>query len=185
MYPSSIDTTMSKEMLPEKLSMNQAVGRESLPIVQQTKKSRREGKMIFLLMAAGIGILLLAGIFLLPYANSLRDNIFGVSSNSPHMSSDITASTAPLASTFKAIDADGIEIDTKNGAARSDQITLSGYSDSRYSTKLHCLIDTLPLYCDGGPIEILGLPDGNHEFRIMEPGSAGSVVRVFSWNVRS
>jgi hypothetical protein len=176
---------MSKEMLPEKLSMNQAVGRESLPIVQQTKKGRREGKMIFHLTAAGIGILLLAGIFLLPYVNSLRDNILGVSSASPHMSSDITESTAPLAGTFKAIGAHGIEIDSRNGAARSDQITLSGYSDSTYSTKLHCLIDTLPLYCDGGPIDISGLPDGNHEFRIMEPGSASSVVRVFSWNVHS
>ena len=91
-------------MLPEKSGMNQAVGREPLSIVQQTKKSRREGRMIVLIMAAGIGILLLASIFLMPYVKPLRDNILSVSSTSPPRSSDITESTAPLAVTFKAID---------------------------------------------------------------------------------
>jgi NAD(P)-dependent dehydrogenase (short-subunit alcohol dehydrogenase family) len=67
------------------------------------------------------------------------------------------------------------------GIASSEQITLTGYSHSQYSTKMLCTIDMLPLYCDGSPIVISGLPAGKHTFTIMEPSGGETIVRVFSW----
>ena len=58
-------------MLPEKLSGNQGLRSESLPIVTGTNKAKREKLKVVFLMAVGIGILVLASIFLLPHVNSL------------------------------------------------------------------------------------------------------------------
>jgi hypothetical protein len=89
--------------------------------------------------------------------------------------------TAAMSLSFEAKDAEGNVIHISNGLGRSEQITISGYSDIGYSTKLRCSIDTLPVYCDGSPITISGLPHGKHKFSIAETGSAETVVRVFNW----
>ena len=125
----------------------------------------------------------MATIVLLPYVNSLEGNIFdGVSSSSTTDSGNhaFEATTTALGASFKAIDAKGDVIENNDGVARSEQITLTGYSDSLYSTKMLCTIDMLSLYCDGSPIAISGLPDGKHTFTIMEPSSGETTVRVFS-----
>jgi hypothetical protein len=173
---------MSKEMLPEKLSGNQGLRSESLPIVTGTNKAKREKLKVVFLMAVGIGILVLASILLLPYMNSLGGSMLGSISSNTDSGSRALEATATLAPSFKAIDASGDAIDFSNGVARSDRITISGYSDSRYSTKLQCTIDALPVYCDGSPITIAGLPSEEHRFRVVEPSSSETKVRVFSWN---
>jgi hypothetical protein len=89
--------------------------------------------------------------------------------------------TAAMSPSFEARDAEGNVIHINNGLGRSEQITISGYSDIGYSTKLRCSIDTLPVYCDGSPITISGLPHGKHKFSIAETGSAETVVCVFNW----
>ena len=86
-----------------------------------------------------------------------------------------------MSPSFEARDAEGNVIHISNGVARSEQITISGYSDIGYSTKLRFSIDTLPVYCDGSPIAISGLPHGKHKFSIAETSSAETVVRVFNW----
>lgn len=173
---------MSKEILPEKLSRDHGLGPESLPVVIETNKGKREGLLVVFLMAVGIGILVSASIFLLPYVNSLGGSILGsMSSTADSGSSSVVEATAALAPSFIATDAIGNVIDISNGVARSEQITISGYSDSRYSTKLHCSIDGLPVYCDGSPITISGLPHGEHRFSVLEPSSAETIIRVFSW----
>jgi hypothetical protein len=173
---------MSKEMLPEKLSGDQGLGPESPPIVTETNKGKRERLIVVFLMAVGIGILVLASIFLLPYVNSLEGSILGrTSSATTDSGSAALEATAALPPSFIATDAGGDEIQISNGLARSGQITISGYSDSGYSTKLRCSVDTLPVYCDGSPITITGLPHGEHKFSIAETGSDETVVRVFNW----
>lgn len=168
-------------MLPEKLTRDHGLGPESLPVVKETNKGKREGLIVVLLMSVGIGILVLVSIFLLPYVNSLGGSIPGGMSSATDSGSGALEATTALEPSFKAIDAAGDMIDSGKGVAKSDQITISGYSDGTYSTNLRCSIDTLPVYCDGSPIAVLGLPEGNHELHIVEVGSAEPVVHVFKW----
>jgi hypothetical protein len=176
---------MSKEMLPEKLSSDQGLGPGSVPIIKETNKGKTERLIVIFLMAVGVGIVVFASILLLPYLNSLGGSIFGSKSSTTDSAGLMLEATAPLAPSFKAIDGGGSEISISNGVARSEQISISGYSDSVYSTELQCWIDTLPVYCDGSPITIIGLPDGNHELRIVEAGGAGTEVNLFSWTTSS
>ena len=177
---------MNKEMLPRKLS--EGLAHESLPTIIETNKEKREGLILVCLIAVGVLIVPLASIVLLPYVKSLEGNIFGgvSSSTTDNGNHAFEATTTALGASFKAIDAKGDVIENNDGVARSEQITLTGYSDSVYSTKMLCTIDMLSLYCDGSPIAISGLPDGKHTFTIMEPSSGETIVRVFSWrNVSS
>jgi hypothetical protein len=110
-----------------------------------------------------------------------RDFNLGGRSSSTDSGSAALKVTAAMSLSFEARDAEGNVIHINNGLGRSEQITISGYSDIGYSTKLRCSIDTLPVYCDGSPITISGLPHGKHKFSIAETGSAETVVRVFNW----
>jgi hypothetical protein len=170
---------MSKEMLPSKLSEGPAS--ESQLTVIETNKEKRQGLILVCLIAVGGVIVPVASIALLPYVNFLEGNIFGGVIITTDSSSSALEATTALATSFKAKDGKGDVIDISNGVVRSEQITLTGYSDSLYSTKMLCTIDMLPVYCDGSPIAISGLPAGKHTFTIMEPSSGETIVRVFSW----
>jgi hypothetical protein len=174
---------MSKEMLSEKLKEDQGFGPESPPIVTETNKGKRERLMVVFLIAVGIGILVLASIFLLPYVNSLGGNILGGRSSAiTYSGSAALEATTPLPSSFIATDAKGDVIKNGDSIARSEQLTLTGYSNTQYSTEMLCTVDMLPVYCDGGPIIIPELPAGKHTITIMEPSNGGeTMVRVFSW----
>jgi hypothetical protein len=171
---------MNKEMLPENMSRDQGLERESLPNLRETNKKKR-GLVVILFMAIGIGILVSASIFLTPYLSSFGGRAFHSISGTTETDSPAIEVAAILEPSFEAIDARGTVIDSNKGIASSDQITISGYSQDTYNTKLYCSIDTLPIHCNGGPIEILGLPDGNHELRIVEPGNGETIIRVFEW----
>ncbi len=168
-------------MLPEKLSRDQGLGPEPLSLVIETNKGKRERLIVVFLMAVGIGILVLTSIVLLPYVNSLGSGVLGGVRGTTDSGSGALEATTTLASSFKATDARGNVIDISNGVAILEEITVSGYSDNKYSTKLLCSIDTLPVYCNGSPIAISGLPAGKHTFTIMEPSNGETIVRVFSW----
>ena len=174
-------------MLPEKLSTDESLEPESLPIIKDTNKGKREGLIVVFLMAAGVGIVVSASILLLllPSLNPLVDSVFSSKSTITDSASATLQASDTLAPSFKAIDGGGNEIGISNGVARSEQISISGYSDVGYSTELECWIDTLPVYCDGSPIIVAGLPDGVHEVRIVEPGSDGTKVSVFDWTTTS
>jgi hypothetical protein len=173
---------MSKEMLPTKLGGEQSLGPESTPIVIKSSKKAGQGVILVLLIAVGVGILALASIVLLTYVNSLGGNIFGgVDSSILNSGRDLVEANSAMSASFKATDAKGNEIVLSDGVARSEQITISDYSDTSYSTKLACSIDTLPVYCDGSPISLPGLPHGKHTFTISEPISGETIVRVFTW----
>ena len=166
-------------MLPRKLS--EGLAPESPPTVIETNKEKRQGLILVCLMAVGVVIVPVASIVLLPYVNSLEGNIFGGVSSITDSANDAFEATTPLGASFKAIDAKGDVIENNDGVARSEQITLTGYSNSLYSTKMLCTIDMLSLYCDGSPIAISGLPAEKHTFTVMEPSSGETIVRVFSW----
>jgi hypothetical protein len=172
---------MSKEMLPEKLSRDLGLGPEPLPLVIETNKGKRERLIVVFLMAVGIGILVLTSIVLLPHLNSLGSGVLGGVRSTTDSDSGVLEATTALASSFKATDGKGNVIDISDGVTLLEEITISGYSDSKYSTKMLCTIDMLPVYCDGSPIDISGLPAGKHTFTIMEPSSGETIVRVFSW----
>ena len=165
-------------MLPEKLSEGLAL--ESAPTVIEINKEKRQGLILLCLIAVGVVIVPVASIVLLPYVNSLEGNIFGGVS-STNSGNDAFEATTALGASFIATDAKGDVIKNGDSVARSEQLTLTGYSDSLYSTKMLCTVDMLPVYCDGGPITIPGLPAGKHTITIMEPSSGETVVRVFSW----
>ncbi len=173
---------MSKEMLPEKKNSEQGLGLAPPPVVKEdTKKRKRDGIIVIVLMALGIGILVLASAFLMPYINSLRASVpYDISSTIGSGSASVEA-ISPLADTFKVSDIGGGEIEIGNAIARSHQIAITGYSGDIYTTDLRCLVDALPVYCDGSPIIISGLPEGDHELRIVEPGYSEPMVHVFNW----
>jgi hypothetical protein len=170
---------MSKEMLPGKLSEDLAA--ESRPAVKQTNKDKRQGLILVCLIAVGVVIIPVASIVLLPYVKSLEGNVFGGVSSTTDSGNDALEATTALGASFLATDAKGDVIENGDSVARTEQLTLRGYSDSPYSTKMLCTVDILPMYCDGGPITIPPLPGGKHTITIMEPSSGETIVRVFSW----
>jgi hypothetical protein len=172
---------MSKEMLSRKLS--EGLAPESPPTVIETNEQKRQGLILVCLIAVGVVIVPVASIVLLPYVKSLEGNVFGgVSSITTDSGNDALDATTALGASFIATDAKGDVIKNGDSVARSEQLTLTGYSDRPYSTKMLCTVDMLPVYCDGGPIIIPGLPAGKHTITIMEPSNGGeTMVRVFSW----
>jgi hypothetical protein len=172
---------MSKEMLPRKLSEDLGFDPETPIVTEETKKERRRGLALVLLIGVGVAILALIGTALVPYVNSLGGNIFDSMSSTSDSDNSVVKATTALAASFEAIDGKGNMIENDNGVARSDQITISGYSHSGYSTKLHCSIDSLPIYCNGSTVTVSGLPPGKHTFTIVEPSSGETIVRTFSW----
>jgi hypothetical protein len=171
---------MSKEMLPRKLS--EVLAPELPPTVIETNEEKRRGLILVCLIAVGVVIVPVVSIVLLPYVNSLEGNVFGGVSSTSDSGNDVFEATTALGASFIATDAKGDVIKNGDSVARSEQLTLTGYSDTLYSTKMLCTVDMLPVYCDGGPITIPSLPAGKHTITIMEPSSAGeTIVRVFSW----
>src|SRR5215207_2359282 len=172
---------MSNEILPGKLSANRAVSAESPIVVEKKKeKKKRAGGLLLFLMAVGLGAVALGSITLpAPVAFYGYVGSPGSIDDSGNRGDGAVIPTA-LAASATAIDGDGAVIE-HNGLTKSGEMTISGYSDSRYSTKLHCSIDTLPVYCDGSPITIAGLPSDEHRFSVVEPSSAEPIVHVFSW----
>jgi hypothetical protein len=185
MYQSTQDNAMSKELLPEKLSRDQGLGPGSLPIMNDTNKGKKERQKAIFLVAAGIGTVVLASILLTPYLNSLRDSILSGKSSITDNASTMPEPTAPLGPSFKATDGAGSRIDIRNGVATSEHISISNYSDEPYSTELQCFVDTLPVYCDGGPITLKGIPVGTHQITIVDPGHGETQITAFEWNTVS
>jgi negative regulator of sigma E activity len=171
---------MSKEMLPIKLAEEQASAAERSIVIEVNKekeKKREKGLSVFL-MVVGLGVVALTSITVLAPVSFYNDpNSSGTIGDAGNGAAIPTA----LAASFKATDGRGNEIENNDGITRSEHITISGYSDSRYSTELRCSIDLLPVYCDGSPITIAGFPPGKHIFTIEEPESGKTIVRAFSW----
>ena len=174
---------MSKEILPEKLSANRAVSVES-PIVVNEKKKRGRGLLLFL-MAIGLGAVALASITMLaPVTFYGRVGSPGSidDSGSRGDSASIPSALAASSSAAIATDGKGTAIGD-NGVTKSAEMTITGYSDSSYSTKLHCSIDSLPAYCSGSPVTLSGLPPGEHVFTIVEPINDKITVEAFNWDI--
>jgi hypothetical protein len=169
---------MRKEILPGKLSANRTVSAE-LPIVVEKEKRGGGGRLLLFLMAVGLGAVALTSITVLaPVA--FYDYV-----NSPGSIDDRgdgAAIPTALAASVTATDGKGTMIED-NGMTKSAKMTITGYSDSKYDAGLQCWIDSLPLYCNGSPITLSGLPTGEHVFTIAEPSNGETVVRAFSWNI--
>jgi hypothetical protein len=95
---------------------------------------------------------------------------------------DATIPSALAASSATATDDKG-KVIRDNGVTIPAEMTITGYWDNSYSTKLRCSIDSSPSYCSGSPVTISGLPPGEHVFTIVEPVTDKITVQSFSWDV--
>jgi len=178
---------MSNEILPGKLSANRTVDAE-LPIVvrkeKEMKKKKGPGAQLLFLMAVGLGSVALASITLLaPVAFYDNMNTPGSIDDSGSRGDDAAAvPTALVGLSVTATDGKGTAIEA-NGLTKSADMTITGYSDSSYSTELSCSIDSLPMYCSGSPVTLSGLPTGEHVFTVMGSVSDKTAVQSFSWDI--
>jgi hypothetical protein len=173
---------MSNEILSRKLSANRPVRAESPVVVgKKDSKKRRRGLPLFIL-TVGLGVIALASITLLaPVA--FYGHVEGPSSIDDTSRGEAQAVvTGALAASATATDGEGTLIEN-NGLTRSGEMTIADYSDSSYSTELHCAIDNLPSYCSGSPVTFSGLPPGKHLFDTVESINDKITVQYFSWEI--
>jgi hypothetical protein len=177
---------MRKEMLPRKLSANQAVSAESPIVVEEKKKEKKKrgGSLLLFLMVVGLGAVALTSITVLAPVTFYGYVASPGSINDSGNRGDGAAAAIPtaLAASVTATDGKGIMIED-DGVTKSAKMTITGYSDSKYDARLQCSIDSLPLYCNGSPVTVSGLPPGEHAFAIVEPSSGETIVRAFSWTI--
>jgi hypothetical protein len=177
---------MSNEILPGKLSANPSTTVESPIVVKEKKEEKKRGRrgLLLFLMAVGLGAVALTSITLLAPVTfydhvaspgSISDG--GNSGGGAAIPSALAASSAATAT-----DGKGTVIE-ENGVTNSAEMTIAGYSDSSFSTQLHCSIDSLPTYCSGSPVTLSGLPPGEHTFTIVEPVNDKITVEAFSWDI--
>jgi hypothetical protein len=178
---------MSREILPAKLNANLAVSAESPIVVEKSKEKKKGvGALLLFLMTAGLGavavgsITLLAPLTFYDHVGSPR-SIDDDGGGDGDRGDDAVIPTV-LAPSASATDGRGKVIEDK-GLTKSADVTITDYSDSRFSTELRCSIDSLPTYCSGSPVTISGLPPGEHVFTIVEPFSDEITVRSFGWNI--
>jgi hypothetical protein len=176
---------MNKEILPGKLSANRAVSAES-PIVVEKKKERKKGAggLLLFLMAVGLGAVAVGSITLLaPVAFYVHvDSPGSIDDSSGSRSDGAAVIPTALAASATATDGKGTVIEA-NGLTESADMTITGYSDSRFSTELRCLIDSEPMYCSGSPVTLSGLPPGEHVFTIIEPVRDEKMIQSFGWEI--
>ena len=177
---------MSNEIHLGKLSTNRTVDAES-PIVvgkeKGKKKKNGQGALLLFLMAVGLGAVALTSITLLGPVTfyGYVDSPGSIDDDSSDRSDGAAVIPAVVAaSSATAIDDKGTVIED-NSLTKSAGMTITGYSDSSYSTELHCSIDSLPTYCSGSPVTLSGLPPGGHVFTIVEPVSDEITVQSFGW----
>src|SRR5215218_2195269 len=175
---------MSNEIQLGKLSANRTADVESPIVVGEKKeKKKRPGGLLLFLMAVGLGAVALASITLLaPVAFYGHVDSPGSIDDSGSRGDGAAVITSALAASATATDGNGAMIED-NGLTKSGEMTMTGYSDSSYSTELSCSIDSLPAYCSGSPVTISGLPPGGHVFTIAEPLSDETTVESFSWDI--
>ena len=169
---------MVEEIPSEKLASEHSPGPGPAVVINKSGK-KRPGLAVFL-VAVGVGIAALIGMALMPYVTSLPSSMFGVEQPISGGKSDAAVTTV-LSDSVKATDGKGIVVED-NGLTRSAEISIADYSDSAYAPGLHCSIDSLPLYCDGTPITISGLPPGQHTFATLIHSNGGKMTETFSWN---
>ena len=171
-------------MLSKKLGPDEGLGSESPTIVTKTNKEKREGLNLVLLIAGGIVILVITSFILVPYVKSLGGNVFsGVSSTTDSGNSAVQVANA-LPASFMATDGKGTVIED-NGVTKSAEMTITGYSDGSFSTKLSCLIDgSQYVYCSGSnPVSLSGFPPGEHTFTVVQAHSDEITASSFSWEI--
>ena len=177
---------MSNEILPRKLSANRSVIAET-PVVREKKNEnkKRRGSLPLFLLTVGLGAVALVSIPLLAPV-TFYDRV-----DSPRSIDDTSSSadgaaaaviTSALAASATATDGSGTVIEN-NGLTKSDEMTIAGYSDSSYSTELHCAIDSLPAYCSGSPVTFSSLPPGEHVFTMVESINDQIAVQYFGWDI--
>ena len=133
-------------------------------------------------MALGLGAVALSSITLLPYATFCGHVDSPGSINDSGNRGYGTVIPTAMAASATATDGNGAVIED-NGLTKSGEMTITGYSDSSYSTELHCSIDSLPMYCSGSPVTISELPSGQYVFTMVEPINDEITVESFSWDI--
>jgi hypothetical protein len=174
---------MSNEILPRKLSANRSVSAESPVVVEKKESKKRRGGLLLFILTVGLGVIALSIITLLgPVA--FYGHVNGPSSVDDTSSRGEAQAvvTGALAASATATDGEGTLIEN-NGLTRSGEMTIADYSDSSYSTELHCAIDNLPAHCSGSPVIFSGLPPGKHVFDTVESINDKITVQYFGWEI--
>ncbi len=170
---------MVKEIPSEKFGSERGSDSASSVVVHHPKE-RSRGLVAFLI-AIGLGTGALIGIALDPYVTSLGNSIDGVERSMSEKGNGQVV-TAVVSDSLKAIDDKGTVVEN-NGITKSSIMTITAYSHETYLPQMQCLIDSLPVYCDGGEVTISGLPPGHHRFATLLPSNSGIMAETFDWNV--
>lgn len=164
-------------MLPIKLTEDQSLAPGPSIVVETNKDKKRGGPTVFLL-AVAVVVVLTSIALLAPVAfhNDIK------SSESSGDSGYASAIPTDMAASLKATDGKGRVIED-NGVTSSDEMTITGYSHSSYSTKLSCSINLHKAYCDGGDVKLSGLPPRGYTFTVEEPLGDETRVQSLSWDI--
>jgi hypothetical protein len=155
------------------------------PVVVEKKNEnkKRRGCLPLFLLAVGLGAVALASITLLaPVAFYGHVDSPGSIDDTSSRGEGAAVITSALTASATATDDKGTVIEN-NGLTKSGEMTIAGYSDSSYSTELHCAIDSLPTYCSGSPVTFSGLPPGEHVFTMVESINDQITVQYFGWDI--
>jgi hypothetical protein len=184
---SSVDNTMSKEMLLGKSNTNRAEGVRSTTVVVEEKKKKRGGGLPLILIAVGLAAVALTSITVLAPASfyGYVESPSSINDSGNGNRGDGAAGAAlptGLASSLTAMDGKGNVIEHK-GVTESGTMTITGYSDDKYDGGLQCSINSLPLYCGDNSITVSGLPPGEYTIAIVDPTGGETIGQAFSWEI--
>jgi hypothetical protein len=127
------------------------------PLQEEKRESKRAGTRV--LTAIGVGA---AAIAILSIVAATLPAVGHVESGNVSTKASAASEAVPSHLSAKVIG--------------SSVITISDYYKSGgYNTSLQCLADSIPIYCDGGPVIIQGFPSGIHTFSVMEDGEPSSL----------
>jgi hypothetical protein len=154
------------------------------PIVVEKKKEKKKGRgsLLLFLMAVGLWAIALTSITLLSpvaFYGLVDSPASSIDENGGSRGDGSAVIPTALAASAAAVDGEGTAIEA-NSLTKSGEMTITGYSDSRFSTELSCSIDTLPTYWSGSPVTLSGLLVGNMYslFRIHGWRNNSSVIQL-------
>lgn len=162
---------MKKELTKKQTYETKAIDPER-PIGAYTKQTAGLGTWLPML---GVAVLVAVMVtLLLPMRSDIGA---GTAIGNSHIDSHIK-----LGDSMKVADMHGNSI-PMNSISKSGEIVVYDYFDRGFTTKLECTINLLPVYCNGSPFTISGLPPGSYSLKIGAFGDPSVKPISFSWTI--
>jgi hypothetical protein len=124
---------------------------------EERKKGRNGARSKLVAIVVGITVIAIIGVVLAMLLANGRASSWNLDSKASAASADEVVSRLSAKVTGTSI------------------IAISEYSSGGFSTSIHCLVDSSPIYCDGGPVLIQGFPPGKYTFSVSEGSKTSSL----------